>query len=95
MKMVVEDTWFPAGTKIRISGGTDELIFLRCSFEDGEIFVEYDVEGTIFSRCIFRGTSFRGQRLSTRIASECRSVPGEMESAATEPVAVRHARFRR
>jgi hypothetical protein len=95
MKIVIEDTWFPPGTKIRVGGGTDELTFLRCSFEGGEIFVEDDVTRPIFSRCIFHGTSFSGQTLSARISSECQSAPCQMESAATASVATRHARFRR
>ena len=95
MKIRIEDTSFPAGTKIRISRGADELVFLRCSFEGGEIFVEPDVEGEIFLQCVFHGTSFGGQPLSERIAIRCHSAPAETEAAAMGPAAFRHARFRR
>lgn len=95
MRIRIENTWFPAGTKIRIGRGADELVFLRCSFEGGEIFVEHDVDGEIFSQCVFQGTSFSGQPLSGRIATQCHSAPAETEAVATGPVASRHARFRR
>lgn len=95
MKVVIEDTWFPAGTRISVGGGADTLVFLRCSFEGGEIFVAHDVERTIFSRCVFHGTNFTGQPLSDRIGRECHSTPVTTESAATRAVASRHARFRR
>jgi hypothetical protein len=95
MKICIEDTWFPAGTKIRIGPGADELVFLRCSFEGGEIFVEHDVDEMIFLQCVFHGTSFSGQPLSERIATRCHSAPIETEAVATGPAASRHARFRR
>jgi hypothetical protein len=94
MKTVIEDTWFPETTRIRVSAGTDELVFLECSFHGGEIFVEHGIERTIFSRCIFHGTSCGGQPLSERIASECRNLSAETEAPA-RPTAVRHAKFRR
>jgi len=93
MKTIIEDTWFPAGTRIRIGGGPDELLFLRCSFEGGEIFIGHEVDRTIFSRCVFRGTSFSGQSLSERIAIACHSVPPETEEAAAAS-GLRQARFR-
>lgn len=82
MRAIIEDTWFPAGTRIRIGGGADELLFLRCSFEGGEIFVGHEVDRMIFSQCIFRGTSFSGQRLTERIAVACHTaLPGTEETA--------------
>lgn len=95
MKTIIEDTWFPAGTKIHIGPGLDDLVFLRCSFEGGEIFVAHDVNRTIFSHCVFHGTSFNGQPLSARIASGCHSALAETEMAATGPAASRPARLRR
>jgi len=93
MKMIIEDTWFPAGTTIRISGGSDELTFLRCSFEGGESSIGSEVDRAMFSRCIFRGTRFSGQALSDRIATGCRSMAPETEETAP-PGGTRHARFR-
>lgn len=84
MKAIIEDTWFPAGTKIRIGGGADELLFLRCSFEGGEIFVGPEVDRMIFSQCVFRGTSFSGQGLTERIAIACHSASPETEETAPE-----------
>ncbi|HEX2944093.1 MAG TPA: hypothetical protein VHO91_23765 [Rhodopila sp.] len=94
MKAIIEDTWFPAGTRIRIGGGTDELRFVRCSFEGGEIVVEQEVDRTVFSQCIFRGTRFSGQSLSDRIADACRTVRSHTEDTAP-PVTTRAGRFRR
>jgi len=93
MRAIIEDTWFPVGTKLRIGEGADELLFLRCSFDGGEIFVEYAINRTIFSQCVFRGTNFSGQLLSERIAAACRSVPAETEEAAP-PIGSRGVRFR-
>jgi hypothetical protein len=95
MRIRIENTWFPAGTKIRIGRGADELVFLRCFFEGGEIFVEHDVDGEIFSQCVFQGTIFSGQPLSRRIATQCHSAPVETEAAAAGPAASRRAKFRR
>src|SRR5579875_3151245 len=86
MRIRIENTWFPAGTKIRIGRGADELVFLRCFFEGGEIFVEHDVDGEIFSQCVFQGTIFSGQPLSRRIATQCHSAPVETEAAAARQV---------
>ena len=94
MRAIIEDTWFPAGARLRIGEGGDELLFLRCSFEGGEIFVEHAIHRTIFSQCVFRGTSFSGQSLSERIAVACRSAPAETEETAA-PVGPRAGRFRR
>jgi hypothetical protein len=94
MRTVIEDTWFPAGTKIRVGKGADELSFLRCTFEGGEIFIEPDVERTIFLHCVFQHTRFSGQPLSERIAVGCRHASVDTEASAIAPVA-RHARFRR
>ncbi len=95
MKTIIEDTWFSADTKIRIGHGMDELVFRRCAFEGGDIFVEHDVDRPIFSECAFLGTNFSGQALSARIATRCHSAPGETEAAASEMVFSLHARFRR
>lgn len=82
MTTVIEDTWFASGTKIRIGGGLDEVLFRRCSFDGGEIFIGDDVDRTIFMQCIFRGTSFTGQLLTERIAIACQSAsPGTEETA--------------
>ena len=94
MRAIIEDTWFPASTRLRIGEGADELLFLRCSFEGGEIFVEHAIDRTIFSHCVFRGTSFSGQSLSERIAAACRSAPAETEETAA-PRGSREGRFRR
>jgi hypothetical protein len=94
MKTVIEDTWFPAGAKIRVGKGADELSFLRCTFEGGEIFIEPNVEGTIFLHCVFQHTRFSGQPLSERIALGCHNAFVDTEAAAIAPAA-RRARFRR
>ncbi|MEA2737624.1 MAG: hypothetical protein QOH05_931 [Acetobacteraceae bacterium] len=93
MRAVIEDTWFPTGTRIRIAGGVDGLLFRRCLFEGGEILIEPDVNQTIFAQCIFRGTTFSGQSLSERIATGCKGVPAQTEdtAASTGP---RGGRFR-
>jgi hypothetical protein len=94
MRAIIEDTWFPAGTRIRIGRGSDELLFVRCSFEGGEIVFEREVDQTIFSQCIFRGTRFIGQSLCDRIASACSAVAAQTED--TAPVhESRQGRFRR
>lgn len=84
MKAIIEDTWFPAGTKIRINDGADELLFRRCSFDGGEIFIADEIKRMIFSRCVFRGTRFSGQSLTERIATACRSVSPATEETASE-----------
>ena len=85
MKAIIEDTWFPAGTKIRIGAGADQLLFVRCSFEGGEILVEPGIDRLIFSQCIFRGTHFSGQALSDRIATGSRGVAAETCLLYTSP----------
>lgn len=94
MKTVIEDTWFPSSTRIRIGTGADELSFVRCAFEGGDIFIEQNVDIRIFSQCTFHGTSFSGQPLSERIAVECHGVPAATEAAAKGPVRSQHPRFR-
>ncbi len=94
MKVLVQDTWFPSGTRIRIGGGVDEILFLQCSFDGGDIFIEPDVDRTIFSQCRFRGTNFSGQKLSERIAIGCRAAPADTEETAAAAGA-RDGRFRR
>ena len=95
MRTVFEDTWFPSCTKIRIGRGTDELSFERCSFEGGEIFIEEDVDRSIFSHCLFQHTRFSGQPLSDRIATACHSTASGTEAAASGPATARYPRFRR
>lgn len=94
MRTIIEDTWFPASTKICVGKGADELSFLRCTFEGGEIFIEPNVEGTIFLHCVFQHTRFSGQRLSERIAVGCRNafVNTEAAAATRNP---QHGKFRR
>jgi hypothetical protein len=94
MKTIIEDTWFPAGAKIRIGLGTDELLFVRCTFEGGDIFVEPTVGDTVFSNCLFRGTKFSGQSLSERISIHCRSAASGTEEA-TAASGARADKFRR
>jgi hypothetical protein len=94
MRTVIEETWFAAGTNIRVGKGADELSFRRCTFEGGEIFVEPNVDTTIFIQCVFQHTRFSGQPLSERIAVGCRTAIVDTEAAAFTPSA-RHARFRR
>ncbi|HET8997900.1 MAG TPA: hypothetical protein VFN42_14620 [Acetobacteraceae bacterium] len=93
MKTIIEDTRFPAATRIRIGGGPDELMFVRCSFEGGEIVIEREVDRTVFSQCVFRGTRFSGQSLSNRIADTCHTVLSYTEETAPPPAA-RAGRFR-
>ncbi len=94
MRIIIEDTWFPAGTKIRVGPGADELSFLRCTFEAGEIFIEPEVDRRIFLHCVFQHTYFSGQPLSERIAVGCHSAFVDTETAAMGPI-VRHPKFRR
>lgn len=94
MRVIIEDTWFPASTRLRIGEGADELLFLRCSFEGGEIFVDHAINRTIFSQCVFRGTIFSGQSLSERISTECRTAQADTEETAP-PIGSREGRFRR
>lgn len=93
MRTVIEDTWFPAGTKIHVGKGTDELSFRRCTFEGGEIFIEPNVNGRIFLHCVFQHTRFSGQPLSERIAVACHNAFVHTEASALAPAA-RPARFR-
>jgi hypothetical protein len=93
MKAIIEDTHFPAGTRIRISGGPDELLFVRCLFEGGEIFIGQEVDQMIFSQCVFRGTSFSGQSPSERIAIACHSARPDTEATAA-PRRLREGKFR-
>jgi len=95
MKATIEDACFSAGAKIRIDGDTGELAFRRCSFEGCDIFVAAGIEGTIFTQCVFRGTTFSGQSLSPRIASDCQWGCADIEIAGTAPVAAQHVRLRR
>ena len=94
MKTLIEDTWFPAETKIRIGAGVDALSFVRCYFEGGEIFIAADVQQRIFSQCCFHGTRFSGQPLSEQIAGECQGFSACTESAAGARAAP-PAKFRR
>jgi hypothetical protein len=94
MKVTIEDTWFPPGTRIRVGGGADELSFVRCTFEGGEIIIEPDVDQTIFLDCVFQHTRFSGEPLSERISVGCQKASVATEAAMTTPAA-RHARFRR
>jgi hypothetical protein len=89
MHTIIEDTWFPAGTRIRIGAGSDALRFVHCAFEGGEIEVEQTVDQAVFIRCTFRGTSFRGQPLSERIATGCRQLQPATEETAMISVPIR------
>ncbi|HEY0183216.1 MAG TPA: hypothetical protein VGC09_10455 [Rhodopila sp.] len=93
MRAIIENTCFHTDTRIRIAAGADEMLFLRCSFEGGEIFIEQEVDRTIFSQCVFRGTHFSGQRLSARIAVGCQSALADTE-ATSGVAAVAGSRFR-
>jgi hypothetical protein len=95
MRIVIEDTWFPACMKIRIGPGADELSFRRCSFEGGEIFIEESVDRAIFADCVFQHTRFSGQPLSERIATRCRSAVVATEAAAPGPAPRKQGKFRR
>jgi hypothetical protein len=81
MRIVVEDTWFPGRTRIRIGGGSDELTFVRCTFEGGEIHIEEEVDRPIFHLCLFQGTRFSGQPVSSRIAEACSWISPPTEAA--------------
>jgi hypothetical protein len=95
MKTTIEDACFSAGAKIRIDRNAGDLAFRRCSFEGCDIFVAAEVETMIFTQCVFRGTTFSGQPLSPRIASDCQCGCADVEVAGTAPVALQQARFRR
>jgi hypothetical protein len=95
MKTTIEDACFSAGAKIRIDRETGDLAFRRCSFEGCDIFVAAEVETTIFTQCVFRSTTFSGQPLSPRIASDCQCGCPDVEVAGAAPAAVQHTRFRR
>ncbi len=71
MKLIIRDTWFPMGTRIAIGSGQDELVFVRCTFEGGEIAVDAAIDRPIFAACLFQGTRFTEQSLSARISREC------------------------
>jgi hypothetical protein len=94
MRVAIEDTWFPAGTRIRVGRGADELSFVRCTFEGGEITIEPDVDRRIFRHCVFQHTRFTGQPLSERISIDCHRASVGTESAETGLTA-RHVKFRR
>jgi len=94
MRLTIEDTWFPASTRIHVGRGSDELSFRRCTFEGGEIFIEPDVNCSIFQRCVFQHTRFSGQPLSKRISDDCHTAAVGTEAAAADETA-RRARFRR
>jgi hypothetical protein len=79
MRLIVRDTWFPTGTCIAIGSGQDELVFVRCIFEGGEIAVDTAIDRPIFVACLFQGTRFSEQPLSARISREC-----QWSAAATE-----------
>ena len=82
MRVVIRDTWFAAHTSIAIGGGADDLVFVRCTFEGGEIHIEDAVGRQVFVNCVFQGTKFSGQPLSQRIAVECSWVSAPTETAA-------------
>jgi hypothetical protein len=88
MRLVIRDTWFPPGTRIDIEAGQDELIFVRCTFEGGEIAVDAAIDRLIFSACLFQGTRFSRQPLSARISHECHWHAPATEAAACVPVGV-------
>jgi hypothetical protein len=94
MRVVIEDTWFPPPTKIRVGHGGDELTFSRCTFEGGEIAIDPEVDRRIFLHCVFQHTRFTGQVLSERIAIGCQKGPVDTEAAASTADA-RNAKFRR
>ncbi|MES1993247.1 MAG: hypothetical protein V4457_06505 [Pseudomonadota bacterium] len=81
MRLIIRDTWFPVGTRITIGSGQDELVFVRCTFEGGEIAVDAAIEQPIFAACLFQGTRFSGQPLSARISHECQWCASVTEAA--------------
>ena len=83
MRLVIRDTWFPAGTHILIEAGLDELAFVRCTFEGGRITVDETIDRPIFMACLFQGTRFDLQGLSERIARGCHWHAPPTEAAAT------------
>ena len=94
MRVVIEDSYFPAGTRIRIGRGSDALTFLRCTFEGGEIAIDPEVDQEIFRRCMFLQTHFPGQALSDRIAVDC-SRPSVATEASAPAASTPFRRFRR
>jgi hypothetical protein len=86
MRLVIRDTWFPAGTRILIDAGRDELAFVRCTFEGGHITVDETIDHPIFTACLFQGTHFDRQPLSERISRDC-----HWHAPATEAAAPPHA----
>ena len=94
MKITIEDTLFPPSTRIRVGGGADELSFVRCTFEGGEIFIEAEVDQRIFRDCVFQHTRFSGKALCEPLSTGCKNAFVGTEAAMSTPVE-RHARFRR
>jgi len=95
MTITIEDAWFTAGAKIRVDRGTGELAFRHCSFEGCDIFIAAEIDEMIFVHCVFRGTTFTGQPLSSRIARDCQTPLADIEMAGTGPETVAPGRFRR
>jgi hypothetical protein len=81
MDVIIRDAMFCRHTVIEIRPGQDRVVFERCVFEGGYVFVDEAIDCTTFVACSFHGTSFTGQALSPRIARECHWQPAPTEDA--------------
>lgn len=81
MNVVVKYAWFPPQTILDVGPGNDDLVFEHCTFMGGKVCVHGEVDRTIFVSCLFQGTIFDPQRLSTRIATDCQWAPPHVEDA--------------
>lgn len=90
MRLIIRDAWFPLGTRIIIGSGQDELAFVRCTFEGGEIAVDIAVDRPIFTACLFQGTRFSQQALSPRISRECHWCVSPTEAAVPSGASLGH-----
>lgn len=71
MDVTIRDGWFHNRTIVRVAGGEDALVFERCTFNGGELRIDREVDRVIFSSCLFFGTVFPDQPLTSRIARDC------------------------
>ena len=80
MKLAVRDTWIRHG-EVDIGCGDDRLVFERCIFMGGTVHVDPEIDNKIFVACLFQGTRFTAQSLSSRIAADCHWEPPNVVDA--------------
>lgn len=85
MNVVVKYACFSPQTILDIGPGNDDLVFEHCTFMGGKVSVHGEVDRTIFVACLFQGTIFGPQRLSSRIATGCQWAPPHIEDAVPRP----------